>query len=255
MAVVAPGVDLEMFAPRPHNDSRARLGISPRAFVLLFVGRIQPLKAPDLVLRAAALMRGAERPVHVVVLGGPSGTDPDWLPGLAAQLGIADIVQFRPPVGREVLADYYRAADLTVVPSYNESFGLVALESQACGTPVVAAHVGGLSTAVADRVSGLLLDGHDPAVWAATLSGLRDNPARSRQLRANCRPHAQRFSWDRTTAELRDVYGDAMRSFADLREVANGIRADLREAANGIRADLREAANGIRADLREVVHD
>ncbi len=232
VAVVAPGVDLEMFAPGPLDDSRARLGISPRAFVLLFVGRIQPLKAPDLVLRAAALMRGAERPVHVVVLGGPSGTDPDWLPGLAAQLGIADIVQFRPPVGREVLADYYRAADLTVVPSYNESFGLVALESQACGTPVVAAHVGGLSTAVADMVSGLLLDGHDPAVWAATLSGLRDDPARSRQLRANCRSHAQRFSWDRTTAELRDVYGDAMRTFADLREAANGIRADLREVVH-----------------------
>ena len=104
----------------------------------------------------------------MIVLGAPSGNGlahPDSLAALRDALGLADVVTFRPPAPREVVADYYRAADLTVVPSYNESFGLVALESQACGTPVVAAAVGGLPTAVADDVSGLLVDGHDPQQW------------------------------------------------------------------------------------------
>jgi D-inositol-3-phosphate glycosyltransferase len=221
VAVVPPGVDLEMFSPRDGDDPRARLGIPSRAFVLLFVGRLQRLKAPDLVLRAASLMHDKDHPVHVVVLGGPSGTEPDWLPRLASELGISDIVQFQPPVQRDKLAYYYRAADGTVVPSYNESFGLVALESQACGTPVVAARVGGLPTAVAGGVSGLLLDGHDPVVWAATLSMLHEEPARLARLRDNARRHAERFSWDHTTAQLRDVYREATTSLAEQREVVH----------------------------------
>src|SRR5581483_11223020 len=117
-------------------------------------------KAPDVLVRAAALIE--EDPalagrLQVVVLGAPSGSGtrrPHYLDSVRDELGLRDVVQFRPPASRAVVADYYRAADLTVVPSYNESFGLVALESQACGTPVVAAAVGGLSTAVADGVSG-----------------------------------------------------------------------------------------------------
>ena len=131
--------------------------------MLLFVGRIQPLKAPDVVLRAAAELLGPIPSLRdrlvVAVVGGPSGsglTEPEHLAKLAGSLGIADLVRFEPPAPQPVLADYYRAADVTVVPSYTESFGLVAVESQACGTPVVAARVGGLVTAVADGVSGVL---------------------------------------------------------------------------------------------------
>ena len=202
--VVAPGVDLATFAPGPGD--RAALGIPDDALVLLFVGRIQPLKAPDVLLRAAARIAETDpvlaRRLHVVVLGAPSGVDPQWLPGLARSLGVP--VRFVPPVGRSELAEYYRAADLTVVPSYSESFGLVALESQACGTPVVAAAVGGLPTAVGS--AGVLVEGHDPAAWADVLRGLLRAPWRRDQLAAGTRAQAVHFSWDRTTAVLVSSY-------------------------------------------------
>ena len=116
-----------------------------------------------------------------------------------------------PPVAREVVADYYRAADLTVVPSHNESFGLVALESQACGTPVVAAAVGGLPTAVANGVSGVLVDGHDPELWAKVLADLLRTPSARLALAARARSHAARFSWDRTADRLVATYREATR--------------------------------------------
>src|SRR6185437_2364496 len=146
---------------------------APDADVLLFVGRIQPLKAPDVLLRAAARLVAAEPSLRsrlvVAVVGGPSGSglaQPTHLADLAGRLGVADLVRFQPPVPQPELVDWYRAASLVVVPSYSESFGLVAAEAQACGTPVVATAVGGLRTAVADGRSGVLVSGHDPAVWA-----------------------------------------------------------------------------------------
>ncbi len=161
VVTVPPGVDLELFRLADASAARTRLGVPPDAVVLLFVGRIQPLKAPDLLLQAVPrlLERSPElrRRLQVMVVGGPSGSGldrPESLQKLAASLGIADLVRFEPPAPPERLADFYRAADVTVVPSHSESFGLVALESQACGTPVVAAAVGGLRTAVADGVSG-----------------------------------------------------------------------------------------------------
>jgi D-inositol-3-phosphate glycosyltransferase len=223
--VVPPGVDLDMFAPGPAD--RAALGIPPDGRVVLYVGRVQPLKAPDLLLRAVARIRATDPQLrlHVVVLGGPSGACPDeWLPDLARALGIGDAVRFVAPVGRSTLAAYYRAADVTVVPSYNESFGLVALESQACGTPVVAAAVGGLTTAVADRVSGLLVDGHDPSVWANVLCDLLRSPGRLDRFAAAARTQAARFSWERTTAGLLAAYGDAVGSFGARLRAAVGDR-------------------------------
>jgi D-inositol-3-phosphate glycosyltransferase len=201
--VVPPGVDLATFRPGPAD--RAKLGISDDVRVLLFAGRLQPLKAPDLLLRALAVLRMQEPRAYVVIVGAPSGTDPDWLPGLASHLGVP--AKFVPPVGRAELAAYYRAADLTVVPSYNESFGLVALESLACGTPVVAAAVGGLPTAVGQ--AGILVEGHDPEVWAGALARALRQPTDARAARRQ----ASRFSWDRTTAGLLRSYRDALASF------------------------------------------
>jgi D-inositol-3-phosphate glycosyltransferase len=218
ISVVPPGVDLITFAPA--SGARERLGIAPDELVVTFVGRIQPLKAPDLVLRAAAALRDADpdvgRRLRVLVLGAPSGSGlakPDWLVELAAQLGLSRQVSFAPPVDRATLADYYRASDLTVVPSYNESFGLVALESEACGTPVVAARVGGLPTAVSDGVSGVLVDGHDPDEWARVIGNLLRDPARRGELGRAARRHAERFSWQRTTDGLLRAYQLAIDTF------------------------------------------
>ena len=225
---IAPGVDLETFRPGSALTARRRLGLRTDAPVLLFVGRIQPLKAPDLLLRAAALLRNdasTGAPPQVVVLGAPSGTglaEPDWLGGLATSLGLTGTVHFVPPVSRETVADYYRAADLTVVPSYNESFGLVALESQACGTPVVAAAVGGLPTAVDDAVSGVLVDGHDPEQWAKVLGDLLRTPSALAHLAAGARAHAEKFSWQRTVEGLLVAYQEAVDEIAPTRTPALG---------------------------------
>lgn len=216
---IAPGVDLANFAPGDCAEARATLGLRANAPTLLFVGRIQPLKAPDVLIRAAATLRETHPDLQVVIVGAPSGTGldaPNWLAGLATDLGLQDTVRFVPPADRETLAGYYRAADLTVVPSYNESFGLVALESQACGTPVAAAAVGGLTTAVADERSGLLVEGHDPEVWAKELGRLLDEPRRLAELAAGARPHAEQFSWDHTTDELVAAYRQAK---TDLRQL------------------------------------
>lgn len=211
VGVVQPGVDLQRF--RPGAADRSRFGLPERGRIVAFVGRIQPLKAPDVLIAALAKMRAAGSDATLVVCGGPSGSGldrPSSLIELAASLGVTGSVVFLPPQTGDDLAALYRAADLVAVPSYNESFGLVALEAQACGTPVVAAAVGGLVTAVRDRVSGVLVDGHDPSTWAAVLDRLLDAPAYRHRLAAGAVTHASQFSWDRTADTLLRVYRDAM---------------------------------------------
>jgi D-inositol-3-phosphate glycosyltransferase len=224
VAVVEPGVDLWRFAPPPagteaavRQAARRRFGLPPDGHVVAFVGRIQPLKAPDVLLRAAAALRRQDpqvaRRLTLVIVGGPSGSGlerPTALIELAGRLGLGDAVRFLPPQAGGALADLYRAADLVAVPSFNESFGLVALEAQACGTPVVAAAVGGLVTAVRDGRSGVLVDGHDPTDWARVLGGLLAEPARRAVLARGAVEHARQFSWDRTAKGLLDVYRGAV---------------------------------------------
>jgi D-inositol-3-phosphate glycosyltransferase len=220
VVTIPPGVDLERFTPGDRGASRRALGIAPDAVVLAFVGRIQPLKAPDVLLRAAAELvardPGLRSRLVVLVAGGPSGSglaEPTALHQLAAALGVSDLVRFLPPV-QEGLVDVYRAADVVAVPSHNESFGLVALEAQACGTPVVAARVGGLPVAVADGRSGLLVPGHGAGQWADALASVALVPGRRAALAAGARRHACDFSWDRTTDALLATYTDAAAEFA-----------------------------------------
>ncbi|MFF0448986.1 D-inositol-3-phosphate glycosyltransferase [Streptomyces sp. NPDC004609] len=234
VAVVHPGVNLDRFSPdgarAPFVGSgagfgfgggragaRARLGVPQDAFVPLFAGRIQPLKAPDILLRAVAQLLVREPSLrsrlYVPVVGGPSGSGlarPEGLQKLAACLGIADVVHFHPPVAQDLLADWFRAASTLVMPSYSESFGLVAIEAQATGTPVVAAAVGGLPVAVRDGVTGFLIPGHDPSDYADALHRLLANPALAARMGAAAARHAESFGWDTAASATADVYTAAM---------------------------------------------
>lgn len=213
--VVLPGVDLETFTPGDRTAARAELGLPADAVVLQFVGRLQPLKAPDVLVRAAAeLLRAdpelADRLI-VPILGGPSGSGtehPESLAVLAAELGLSDQIRFIPPVSRSELATWYRAADLVAIPSYSESFGLVAVEALACGTPVVAARVGGLPVAVGS--AGVLVDGHDPVRWAREVADLLADHHRYAELSRRAVEHAGEFGWDRTVDALIEVYQTAL---------------------------------------------
>ena len=211
---VAPGVDLQRFTPgNGKAASRAKLNIAPDALMFTFVGRIQPHKGPEVLVRAAAEMLihspHLRSKLAVVIMGGPSGNgsqEPERLAALAKFLGVENVIHFLPPCKRDDLADWYRASDLVCVPSYTESFGLVALEAQACGTPVVATAVGGLRTAVADGISGALVDGHDPRAWSAVISRLLSEPAHRVGLSVGAVEHASHFGWESTARKTLDVY-------------------------------------------------
>ncbi len=218
VAVVPPGVDLRTFSPGSRTEARAEVGVPPDAALLLFVGRIQPLKGPDVLLRAAAELVARDPAVRgrlvVAVLGGASGNgargpvSPAGLGELAAALGITPQVRFVEPTSRKRLAQWYRAADLVAVPSHSESFGLVAIEAQACGTPVVAAAVGGLPTAVGD--AGVLVAGHGEGDWADALGGLLSDADRREALSRKAVEHAAAYGWERTADRLLEVYRQAV---------------------------------------------
>lgn len=212
--VVTPGVDLDTFSSGGAGGTeRARrsLGLPQSAQVLAFVGRIQPLKAPDVLVKAVAEIVKADpaRPLFLLVVGGLSGNGietPYSLPTLVAQLGLTDRVRFLRPRPALSLREVYRAADIVAVPSYSESFGLVAMEAQACGTPVVAADVGGLSAAINHDSTGLLVENHDPQQWAQVLSGLLDTHPRRLRMADNARSRAQNFCWSQTAKALIGSY-------------------------------------------------
>jgi D-inositol-3-phosphate glycosyltransferase len=226
--VVHPGVDLTTFRDVGTAVARARLGLPASGPLITFVGRIQPLKAPDVMLRAVAVLLDRHPALRssltVAVVGGPSGSGlerPDSLVGLAADLGISSNVRFVPPVSQEALVDWYAASTLVCVPSYNESFGLVAIEAQATGTPVVAAAVGGLTTAVRDNRSGLLVEGHEPAAYAAAFERVLLEPGLRDQLGRGAEAHARQFGWDRTADVMLGVYATAQQKMrADLSGIA-----------------------------------
>jgi D-inositol-3-phosphate glycosyltransferase len=221
--VVSPGVDLYTFtAGAGRTAARKAVGLNQDALVITFVGRIQPHKGPELLIRATSEMIKHSPQLRskliVNIIGGASGantSEVERLKELVAWLGISDVVQFAPPVPRTDLPQWYRAADLVCVPSYSESFGLVALEAQACGTPVVATAVGGLRTAVADGISGVLVDGHDPRAWSSVLSRLIQEPQRRVLLSIGAIEHASHFGWDATARGTLDIYD---RVLSDVRE-------------------------------------
>ena len=212
--VVPPGVDLTTYKVNGGKSAaRTKLNIGQDKLMLAFVGRIQPHKGPEVLIRAVAEMLRHSPELRsrlkTVIIGGASGNgsqEPERLKSLTVFLGVSDVIEFLPPVAHEELSDWYRASDLVCVPSYSESFGLVALEAQACGTPVVATAVGGLRTAVADGISGSLVDGHNPRAWSAVISRLLMEPERRLILGMGAVEHASHFGWDTTARGMLDVY-------------------------------------------------
>jgi D-inositol-3-phosphate glycosyltransferase len=207
--IVPPGVDHHVFFPSDRAAARHRLGVdAPR--MLLFVGRIQPLKGIDLAVRTLAVLDDPK--TTLVVVGGPSGPDGNRelhnARRLAAELGVGDRIRWVRPQRHDRLADYYRAADVCIVPSHSESFGLVALEAAACGTPVVAAAVGGLRSLVDHEHTGYLVEGRDPASFAGPVDALLSDDMLASEIGVSAAARSLRYSWDMTAARLRRLYGD-----------------------------------------------
>ncbi|MDQ2650780.1 MAG: glycosyltransferase [Actinomycetota bacterium] len=210
--LVPPGVDHAFFSPGERAGARAalrhlELGDGP---LLLFVGRIQPLKGLDVAVRALAQLRRPD--ATLVVVGGASGiggaAEVERIRTLADDLGVAGQLRLVPPQPHHLLSTYYRAADVCVVPSRSESFGLVALEAAACGTPVVAAAVGGLRTLVDDGVSGFLVEGRDPLGFADRVARLLDDPGLADTLGRQAARRARDYTWSTAAGRLRRIYGD-----------------------------------------------
>ncbi|HZR14067.1 MAG TPA: glycosyltransferase [Acidimicrobiia bacterium] len=210
--IVPPGVDHELFSPGDDVDrARARdaLGVGDRR-VLLFVGRIQPLKGADLAIETLAALDDPRS--LLLVVGGPSGADGDrelaHLRDVARALGVDHQVRFVPPQRHGRLRAFYRAADVCLVPSRSESFGLVALEAAACGTPVVATAVGGLRSLVDDGQTGFLVTERDPVAFATPVAVLLDAPDVARELGVAAHARSRRYSWSITAGRLRRLYAD-----------------------------------------------
>lgn len=207
--IVTPGVDQAFFSPG--NQAGARWALkADDSPLLLFVGRIQPLKGVDVAIRALAELERDDAKLWIV--GGASGaggsTEVDRVRQLIASLGLTERVRFIPPQPHHLLSTYYRAADVCLVPSRSESFGLVALEAAACGTPVVASAVGGLLTLVEHARTGYLVDSRDPAQYAALVDSILADPVLARRLSVSAAARARDYTWSTSAASLRQIYAD-----------------------------------------------
>lgn len=207
--IVPPGVDHAFFSPGEKRGARAALGLGNHP-VLLFVGRVQPLKGLDVAV--AALARLANKNAVLLAVGGPSGpegrAEVERVKALSQRLGVAHRVRFIEPQPHHLLSTYYRAADVTIVPSRSESFGLVALEAAACGSPVVASDVGGLRTLVNDGVTGRLVDSRDPYDFAECVTEILEDSTLALGMSANAVELAKGYTWSTTAARLRRLYAD-----------------------------------------------
>lgn len=224
--VVPPGVDLLRFAPGDDVEARRRFGFGDDP-TIVFVGRLQPFKGTDIAVHALAQLRRMVPDARLVIVGGdsPRGSRGERmrLRLAARRLGVADRLQFLEPVPHRELPDLYRAADVVVVPSASESFGLVALEAAACGTPVVATAVGGLRLTVRDGETGYLVGRRDPAGFAAALSRVLADPSARRRLGGNAVRLAQRFPWSSTSDGILEAYASVM-ACPDVRRALAGAR-------------------------------
>lgn len=214
--VVAPGIDLATFQPLDRAEARGKIGYGPGR-LLLFVGRLERLKGVEIAIRSLALLRDRDHDdLRLIVLGEDSRdgdeSEKERLKAVASALGVRDRVDFLGSVAHHELPYFYAASDACVMPSYSESFGLVALEAQACGRPVVASGVSGLRSVVRDEVSGYLIDGDNPAFYAERIGRLLADPELAQQMGRRGRLLAQRFSWMRTADRLEGLSENVIES-------------------------------------------
>jgi D-inositol-3-phosphate glycosyltransferase len=220
IAVVPCGVDLNLFRPSPQDEAKRVLGLPLQRCVILFVGRIEPLKGIDTLLRAIALIT-PELPcwrdeLSVIIIGGAPGagikevnTELARLEDLRSELGIEDLVTFQGAKDQDTLGHYYSAAEMVVMPSRYESFGMVALEAMSCGTPVVASKVGGLAFSVQDGRTGFLVPDGDAAAMAGRIRLLLEDRELRRQLGQQAARWAQRYGWPTIANQIVDLYEKA----------------------------------------------
>ena len=215
--IIPPGVDLDLFSPRAfttHAATRASLGLEPDRPIVVIAGRVQPLKGHELAVRALAELHALRGWAPLLVVAGEATPGAngfaEHLRDLAASLGVAADVRFVGALHRDALADLFAAADLTIVPSYSETFGLVALESAASGTPVIAYRAGGLPESVIEGVSGLLLGTREPRYWATEMALLIEDDERRTALGVTARGHAERFTWGAAATSLLGVYAGVL---------------------------------------------
>ena len=214
VAVIPLGVDLGDFRPRSQAQARAALGFDGDERLLLAVGRIEPLKGFDILIRALAEMTERER-VTLVLIGGDERAAAEFarLRAIAGEVGVAERVRFLGAVPHEQIAQYYDAADLVAVPSFYESFGLVALEAMASGVPVVASRVGGLTSTVADGRTGYLVPWRCPEPFAEKIDLLLANRPLRESLGAAGRCSMERYAWEKIAAALIELYSEVLSQY------------------------------------------
>jgi D-inositol-3-phosphate glycosyltransferase len=217
ITVIPPGVDISHFYPIPQDEARCVIGVPEKDPMLLFVGRIEPLKGVDTLIRAIAHMRTTgitdRYPHYLAVIGGEPNADQHEmnsemarLQHLSRELGLGDLVVFLGKRAQSSLPYYYSAADVLIMPSHYESFGMVALEAMACGTPVVASQVGGLAFLIQDGVTGYVVPGGDPIALSERLTQLITQPEHRRQLGEQAAAYARDYAWENITARILDLY-------------------------------------------------
>jgi D-inositol-3-phosphate glycosyltransferase len=217
LTIIPPGVDTSHFYPIPADEARAAIGLSPENRMILYVGRIEPLKGVETLIRAMSLLRQqhllSEVPHHLAIVGGDPDADPlqmnaemARLQKLCRDLGNCDTIIFLGKRGQETLPYYYSAAEMVVVPSHYESFGMVALEAMACGVPVVASQVGGLAFLVQDGETGFVVPDGEPEALAERLGRLIQDPELRRRLGQQAAAYAQDYAWGNITRRVISVY-------------------------------------------------
>lgn len=215
MVTIPPGVDLSHFYPIPADEAKQFIGVKGEHRLVLFVGRIEPLKGVDTLLRAMSCLkiRSLNRPVHLAIIGGEPGADPREMSAemarlqkLSDELCMGGMVVFLGKRSQDTLQYYYSAAEVLVMPSLYESFGMVALEAMACGTPVIASQVGGLAYLVQDGLTGYTIPDNDPDILCEKLSGLLSDPDLHRQMGLCAAEYARDYAWERIAGQIVDIY-------------------------------------------------